>query len=262
MTSGLDYNLERPAIKRAYELSGGKCSTLDVIRALPNDPLLFEPGEHYNYSLSHDVLGGIVELVSGMRLGDYMRENIFEPLGMKDTTFDITPENYDRIATQYVYDSATHSASEIPKDMNKYRFGSDYQSGGAGLLTTVDDYILFADALASGGVGKSGNRILSSRTVELMRTRFISESVNSEYARGFNAGYNYCYGVRCMDRPGEAGSLVSRGAFGWDGAKLSIITVDPEKKLSVFHAEHMGGLHSIVIPRFHNALYSCLDEVN
>lgn len=260
MSSGLDYELDRPSVRRVYSATEGRCPTLDIVRALASDPLKFEPGEHYNYSLSHDVLGGIVELVSGMKLGDYMRENIFAPLGMDDTTFDITPENYDRIAIQYAYDSVSRRGTEVPKDSNKYRFGTEYQSGGAGLLTTVDDYILLADALACKGVGKNGNRILSARTVDLMRSRFVSDSVNSEYAQGFNAGYNYCYGVRCMDRPEEVGSLLPRGAFGWDGAKLSIITADPENKLSVFHAEHMGGLHSIVIPRFHNVLYSCLDE--
>ena len=260
MTTGLDYDLERPAIKKVCESTDGKCPTLDIVRALPSDPLLFEPGTHYNYSLSHDVLGGLVELVSGMKLGDYMRENIFDPLGMKDTTFDISPENLDRIAVQYIYDTTSRSAVEIPKDFNKYRFGSEYQSGGAGLITSVDDYILLADALAHLGVGKNGNRILSSRTVELMRSRFIPDLQNREFSVNHNAGYDYCYGVRAMARPGEVGSLVPKGTFGWDGAKLAIITADPENEIAVFHAEHMGSLHGIVIPRFHNVLYSCLDE--
>lgn len=260
MSSGLDYELDRPSIKRVYDSTEGRCPTLDIVRALASDPLCFEPGEHYNYSLSHDVLGGVVELVSGMKLGNYMKEFIFEPLGMKNTTFDISTENYDSIAIQYAYDNISRSAVEVPKDSNKYRFGSEYQSGGAGLLTTVDDYILLADALANLGVGKTGNRILSSRTVELMRSRFISEGVNREFSVGYNAGYDYCYGVRCMRRPEEQGSLVPKGAFGWDGAKLSIITADPENKIAIFHAEHMGSLHSIVVPRFHNVVYSCLDE--
>ena len=260
MSSGLDYNLERPSIKRVFDATYGRCPTLEVVKALASDPLLFEPGEHYNYSLSHDVLGGIVELVSGMKLGDYMRENIFEPLGMKNTTFEITPENYDKIAAQYNYDNVARIGVEIPKDSNKYRFGTDYQSGGAGLLSTAGDYILLADALASWGMGKTGNRILSSKTVELMRTCFISDALNREFSVSHNSGYDYCYGVRRMARPEEVGSLVPKTAFGWDGAKLSIITADPESGISIFHAEHMGGLHSIVIPRFHNAVFSCLDE--
>ena len=93
-----------------------------------------------------------------------------------------------------------------------------------------------------------------------MRTRFISDKINDEFTATQNIGYEYCYGVRRMSHPEIAGSLVSRGAFGWDGAKLSIITSDPENKISIFHAEHMGALHGIVIPRFHNVVYSCLDE--
>ena len=90
MTSGLDYDLQRPAIERIRRESDGKCPTLDIIRALPEDPLIFEPGEQYHYGLSHDVLGGIVELLSGMTLGEYMQKNIFEPLGMKDTGFSLS----------------------------------------------------------------------------------------------------------------------------------------------------------------------------
>ena len=260
MTSGLDYNLNRPSIKKVYENTEGKCPTLDVIRALASDPLIAEPGEHYKYSLSHDVLGGLIELISGMKLGDYMKKNIFDPLGMKDTTFDITRDNYNRLATQYKYDLATRTPEEIAKDSNQYRFGTEYQSGGAGLVSTVDDYILLADALANLGMGKSGERILSKNTVELMRTGLLPPSAQYEYEETYHIGFNYCFGVRAMREPALQGTLIPKGAFGWDGAKLSIITADPENRIAIFHAEHMGGLHRIVIPRFHNVAYSCLCE--
>ena len=260
MSSGLDYNLQRPAIARVIEETGGKAPTLDVIRALPEDPILFEPGTHYQYSLSHDVLGGIVELVSGVKLGDYMKDNIFDPLGMKDTTFDVTADNYDRIATQYKYDSTNRCAVEIPKDVNHYRLGSEYQSGGAGLLSTVDDYILLADALANHGVGKSGNRILSSRSIDLMRSPLLDSTPQGEYEVTYHLGYNYCFGVRAMRDPSALGALVPVGAFGWDGAKLTITTADPQNRVAIFHAEHMGAFHNIVVPRLHNVIYACIDE--
>lgn len=260
MMSGLDYNLDRPAIKKVKEATKGKCPTLDVIRALPEDPFLFEPGERYQYSLSHDVLGGLIELVSGKKLGDYMKENIFDPLGMNRTSFGVSDDHVELLATQYNYDAKTQQIIEIPKDMNIYRFGTEYQSGGAGLVSCVDDYILLADALAHHGMGKSGERILSSRAVDVMRSPLLTPEQNAAYAVDYHAGFNYCYGVRTMTRPGQAGSLVPVGTFGWDGAKRSFIFSDPANKVAIFHAAHIGAGHSLLIPRIMNLIYAGIDE--
>lgn len=258
MTSGLNYDLNRAAIARVREETDGRCPTLDIARAIAEEPLEFEPGERFRYSLSHDVLGAIVELVSGEKLGDYMRENIFGPLGMKDTTFERGENVISRLATQYQYDAAAHRPVVIGAD-NAYVFGSEYQSGGAGLISSVDDYVLLVDALANMGVGKSGERILSSAAVDLLRT-----SVVKDLGPKFGAqhdGYDYAYGVRVCTTPTEAGILVPSGTFGWDGAKLSIASADPKNRIAIFHAEHMGGLHKVVMPRLLNVIYSCIDEV-
>ena len=260
MTSGLDYELDRPSINRVRERTGGKCPTLDVIRALPEDPLVFEPGTHYRYSLSHDVLGGIVELVSGMKLGDYMKENIFDPLGMKNTSFGMDDDKRARLATQYDYDAVNKCAVEAPIDRNRYRFGTEYQSGGAGLVSCVDDQILLADALAHLGVGKNGNRIISSYAVNLMRKNAMSDELLKEFSNNHHIGYGYGYGVRTNLDGSMGGNIAPEGIFGWDGAKLSYLSADPTNKIAVFHAEHMGGLHRVVLPRLCNVIYSCLDE--
>lgn len=260
MTSGLDYNLERPGIMRVKERTLGRCPTLDVVRAFAEDPLDFEPGEHYKYSLSLDVIGGIVELVSGMKLGDYMKENIFDPLGMKNTFFGFREERRYDMATMYQYDPATKSAAEIPVDKVAYNFGPEYESGGAGLISCVDDYILLADALTHLGLGKNGNRILSETAVNLMRKNQLSEAQLSEFRSAVHSiGYGYGFGVRTNMTPEDAGNLSTVGEFGWDGAKLCYLSSDPERKISVFHAEHMGGLHSVVEPRLRNLVYSCLE---
>lgn len=260
MTSGLDYNIRRSAIEGLKNSTEGRCPTLDVIRALPIDPLVCEPGERYVYGLSHDVLGGLVELISGMKLGDYMKKNIFDPLGMKDTTFTIEQKNYERIACQYEYDSIGRCAIEIPKDTNIMRFGSEYQSGGAGLLSTVDDFILLTDALANDGVGKNGSRILSTASVELLRSSALDEYQLPYFEMVHNIGYDYALGVRVMRDPAKAGSLMPKGAFGWDGKKMSLSVSDPKNRIAIFHAESIDGMNSIVIPRLMNVIYSCLDE--
>lgn len=259
MTAGLDYNLNRPAINRVRAATAGKCPTLDIVRALAEEPLGFEPGTDYRYSLCLDVIGGLVELVSGKKLGDYMKEYIFDPLGMKNTSFGLTESKLARLATQYNYDGVSKSAVEIPKNHNPYVFGSEYDSGGAGLISTVEDQILLADALTNMGVGKSGNRILSSYGVNLMRTNNLHGKAHDTFNTKHLTGYGYGYGVRTNLYPEQAGNLMPVGEFGWDGAKLSYLSACPENGVAIFHAEHMGSMHAVVIPRLRNVIYHCLD---
>lgn len=259
MTSGLDYDFERPAILAVKARTAGKSPTLDIARAMAQDPLDFEPGEGYLYGLSYDVLGGIVELVSGMPLGEYMRENIFEPLGMKNTFFGFREERRADMATQYNYDPKLRIAREIPPEDNFTVFGSEYESGGGGLISCVDDYILLADALTHLGVGKNGNRILSESAVNLMRKNQLMVEQLAKFREGTNYGYGYGFGVRTNMDPEECGNLAPVGEFGWDGARLCYLFSDPERRVSVFHAEHMGAFHCIVEPRLRNLVYSCID---
>ena len=258
MTAGFSYDLNSPAIRSVYERTDGRCPTLDVVRAMASDPLLFDPGEKFYYSLCLDVIGGLVELVSGMKLSEYMKRNIFDPLGMKDTYFGFRPENKDRMATKYEYVAATASAREIPKENNPYNFGTEYESGGAGLISCVDDQILLADALANGGMGKSGNRILSSCGVDLMRMNSLTGEQMSHIEYSHLKGYSYGYGVRVNVNPAEGGNLAPMDEFGWDGAKLSYLSAIPSMKIAIFHAEHMGGLHGVVVPRLRNVIQACL----
>ena len=263
MTGGLDYNLNRPGIKRVIERTGGKAPTLDVVRALAEDPFDFEPGTRYQYSLCLDVVGGLIELVSGMPLGDYFKENIFEPLGMDETSFDINEDKLSRLATQYQFNPLTGVREVLPKTRNDFIFGTKYQSGGAGLISSVKDQILFADALTNYGVGKNGNRILSKAGVELMSANHLPSEIINDFVKGTIGqaiGYGYGYGVRTNLYPAMGGNLSPVGEFGWDGARGSYFSCDPKNKIAFFYAEHMGGLHSVILPRLRNVIYSCLGE--
>ncbi len=260
MTGGLDYNLNRPAIKRVIKETGGRAPTLDVIRALPEDPFVFEPGAKYEYSLCLDVMGGIIELVTGVSLGEYMKNNIFLPLGMNDTAFDITDAVKSRLAPQYNFDPETGETSKVSADSNAFRFGTEYQSGGAGLISSVHDQMLLADALTHFGVGNNGNRILSKFGVQLMSANHLKPDILPSFTIPHCAGYSYGYGVRVNIDPEAVGNLSPRGEFGWDGMRGSYMSVDPVNKVSVFYAEHRGGMHPLVIPRLRNIIYSCLGE--
>lgn len=260
MGSGMHYDLNCSAIKTVREQTNGRCPTVEVARALASEPLAFEPGSDYRYSLSLDVMAAVVELVSGQKFSEYCKEHIFDPLGMKDTTFGITEDRLPRLATHYAYNERTKCPMEIDPLDNPFIFGPSYDSGGAGLVSTVEDQIRLAEALTHKGKAANGNRILSSYTVDLMRRNQLSPAQLATYQDAPHLlGYGYGFGVRAVMDPAAGGNLLPQGAFGWDGAKLSIFSACPESGVSFFHAEHMGGLHRVVIPRLRNVIYSCLD---
>ncbi len=261
MTSGMNYNLDTPSIAKVRRATNGLCPTLDIVRALADEPLESEPGEHYLYSLGLDVVGGLVELVSGLPLGEYMKRNIFDPLGMTETGFTMDETIVPRMASQYRYNEETGAPEKIPVSENPYRFGSAYQSAGAGLISSVKDQILFADALANMGKGKSGERILSPAGVDVLRANRFDESKLSEFPK-YTFGYGYGYGVRTAVDPKTKGNLASDGEFGWDGARRSYISADPARKLAVFHAEHMNfpNAESVIFARLRNVIYACVES--
>ena len=157
MTSGLNYNLNAPAIAEAKRLP--KATTVDVANTFVAAPLDFAPGDRYQYSLSHDALGAVIEAISNMTLAHFMEDEIFLPLGMKNTSFRFSA---DEMMNQYRFENG--ALSSVPIE-NPYVFTGTYFSGGAGMISTLDDYAIFADALAAGGCARSGYRLLQDQTV-------------------------------------------------------------------------------------------------
>ena len=260
MTSGMNYDLASPEILAVKERTNGRCPTVETVCAMAKTPLLFDPGTDYNYSLSHDVIGAVIEVASGMSFGEYMKEALLDPIGMTDTSFKVTPDRIARTVTQYDYNSQTRCAEKKEPDDVVFRLGTEYESGGAGLSSCVDDYILLAETLTHMGVAPNGNRILAPATINLLRTNVLDgKSLKSFHNMGTQfLGYGYGLGVRTMIDPGQGASLSPVGEFGWDGARLCYFLSDPENDISVFHAEHMGHFHSLVEPRLRNVIYSCL----
>lgn len=165
MTSGISYDPATPEKRKLLEQHPAECVTNEMLaETIASEPLLFEPGEHWHYGYNMEVLGRVIEVISGKTLDAYMRENLFDPLGMSDTGFHVPDSKKHRVAPQYQYNAASASVTRISSDT----WSVMGESGGGGIITTVADYILFADALACGGVGKNGARILSPRAIELM----------------------------------------------------------------------------------------------
>lgn len=273
MTAGLTYDAGT-ALEKAGKITDGKMNTLAVAKYIAENPLAFHPGEKWNYSLCHDVLAAAVEVISGKRFRDYMRENIFEPLEMKDTFYHLPEGMEHKMAQQYRY---VNSEEELtPEQLQSKRqekegrvvnagldnyliFGSEYDSGGAGIISTVEDYAKFAAALAGGGKGVNGERILSAGTVDLLRTSQLDDVQSKEFTWPQMHGYGYGLGVKTMINRALSGSPGSYGEFGWGGAAGATILVDPDENLAMFYAHHMLNPHEEYYqPRIRNVLYTCL----
>lgn len=258
MQSGLDYNLERPGIVRVLKERGEAATTREFVDAFVESPLNFVPGECFCYSLSHDVVAAVIEEVSQMSFGTYLRKNIWEPLGMGETFF-ARPDNsaVERLAAQYICDEKGNIT--LMDKSCVYQFNNRYESGGAGLISCTADYMKLADALACGGVGMNGARILKEETVNFMKTNLLCENSRLFLAKTMGRiGYGYGCGVQILMEPEQIGSCAPTGVFGWDGAAGSCIIMDTASKRSLVHIMHVrscGVAYSVIHPRLREFLF-------
>ena len=165
MTGGFGYDINSAVLTVAR--SNPNASTREVVNALAKEALFFEPGTHFRYSLCHDILAAVVEVASGMLFRDYLKKFLFDPLGMKDTGFHLPAELADRMTTMYDYTHGVSTSRPI-ECKNKYCLTDNYDSGGAGLFSCVDDYMKFATTLACGGTTKDGYTLLRPETIAMM----------------------------------------------------------------------------------------------
>ena len=234
MTAGLSYDTSRYPIAEAVSERGEKSVTLAVAGSFAKAPLCFEPGTKFQYSLCHDALGAVIEAASGMPFSEYMKRTVLLPLGMTNTRFAIAEET--AVADMYI---ATSDGKVKKCDKNNPLIYADgYESGGAGLISTVNDYALFADMLACGGIGKNGARIISQESVKLLYgVQLSSVSVESGFTCVQGEDYGYGLGVRTRTKTTEWGLPV--GEFGWDGAAGTYLMADPKNKISVVVGMHI-----------------------
>ena len=258
MCGGLTYNIFAPEITESEDRS-----TLGIVRNIARMPLMADPGDMFIYSLCHDVLAAVVEVVSGRRFADFVRQEIAEPLGMREMVFHPEEEQTGRIAQQYRW-KGEEGGPQPCENTNHFRFSPDYDSGGAGLCGRAEDYILLPQALACGGTGANGYQVLKPETVALMGTN----QLNERQLRSFNIGwlrlraYGYGLGVRTRMNHKDGG-ISSIGEFGWDGAAGAYCIIDPSRQLSAFYAQHvldMGPVYDEIHPKIRDLIYQCLDS--
>ena len=262
MTSGVPYPGEDTAAARirlekekAYRAEGQPMPDTQAYCNLVGQlPLAFEPGDHWMYGFSIDVLGAVIEVLSGKTLGEYLKETIFDPLGMADTGFFVPEEKLHRVATLY------HINEGMKPDERQYPTQKPaFEGGGGGLFSTVKDYSRFAQMLLHGG-SLNGTRILGRKTVDLIATDHLTPRQQATHSWDTQRGYGYGLGVRVMTHPEVADINGSVGEWGWDGAFGNWFCVDPKEELTcVYLTTNLPGDHYRFIPKLMASMYASLD---
>ncbi len=260
MTGGLTYNLDTDNIKYAIENSP---TTLGIVRSIAKDPLAFEPGTHYQYSLCHDVLAAVVEIVSGTPFSEYLRANIFEPLGLKDIGFRPNQDQKTRFSAMYTYQNGVARAIERTIE-NPYALTMEYDSGGAGLFSTVDAYMKIITVLACGGTSANGYKLLKPETIKLMtENRHCAAALNNfAGSRYFGYGWGLC--CRTHINPMLSFSLSPIGECGWDGAAGAFSMIDTTNKIALYFGMHVlkcNFVYQMIHPKIRNMVYEELKHL-
>lgn len=229
-TAGFAYGgyFDSTPVDKAYQADGIDYARLDslseLVQKIAREPLLYQPGERWVYSFSHDVLAYLVEHFSGMPFDVYCRKVIFEPLGMRDTVFGMPAGLAARYPTLYGVDASGALAAAGPA-ADPYRHLTGRPFGGVGLASTARDYLRFAQMLLGAGA-LDGVRILAPKTVELMTSDNLPQG--TEY---WEPGVRFGLGVAVVTDPAQEGIIGSKGAFGWPGAASTWVDIDPQEDL-------------------------------
>ncbi len=258
MQGGFTYNLRDSAITE-YVNAHPATGTLELVKEFPKMNLKFEPGTNYQYSLCHDVLGGIIEKITGKTFYEYLDEIMFRPLGIKNMTFGITDEKRKNMHKQYYADAFFRIAKEHPLNC-VYQLAENYQSGGAGMIADPQDYAKVIDVLATGS-SKDGYSILSRETIDFMTKNRLGEKSIKNFAYDYRTGYGYGLGVRTLMDPNAANSKSPVGEYGWDGAAGAYVLIDPKNKLSIFYGQHVLSCryaYTDVHPTIRNLVYDII----
>ena len=250
--SGLTYHFNESAIAQLYLDKGvtiarspEKLSPDEYIKIISDIPLEFSPGEYFNYSISTDILGFIIERISGMTLEEYLSEKIIDPLGMNDTTFHIDKSKLDRFSSCYIYDEI--AGKYIMQDDSietSYLEKPRSFSGGGGLLSTIDDYMKFCNLIQNNGSADKEN-IIGSRTLDYMISNQLNHGEDlhqigkGRWGKEEFKGVGFSLGGSVVLDPVENMSIRSKGEFAWGGAASTAFWIDKKEKISVVFMTQM-----------------------
>jgi CubicO group peptidase (beta-lactamase class C family) len=259
-TSGIDYSgIGSPAMKAIYSKAGilggfgsDKVTIGDDIKLLGKQPLVHQPGERFTYGLNVDVIGYLIEILSGEKLDKYFKQHIFEPLGMNDTWFSLPEEKQGRLV-KVITEDADHHVTSMPQGSVNYPLlKGTYFAGGAGLSSTTKDYAIFLQMLLNKGE-YNGKRLLSRRTVELITCNQIGD---------LNLGVDkFGLGFQITTERGQAVLGVSEGSFAWGGYFGTTYWADPKERLvCLLFMQQFPLSHGEIQSKFRALVYQTLTD--
>lgn len=261
-TSGIDYaDIGSDNMRAIYAKAGVPSglgnfneSLLSKMKLLGTLPLAHNPGEKWTYGLNSDLLGCLMEVISGLTLEKYCAINIFEPLGMKDTYFNVPAFKADRLPTVYTEDDQNRIIEWSPTfrniDPGYPLIPKSYFSGGAGLSSTAFDYAVFLQMLLNGG-SYNGKQILGRRTVELM--------LSPQLAKGLFGNDNFSLGFGVTSEKSANLNMKNTGSFSWGGYYGTTYWADPKEKLiCLIMTQHTPNSHGSFAERISNVIYGSL----
>ena len=260
-TSGLTYGGRgTTAVHALYPASsntaGATLDTASFLERLAAAPLLYQPGTVWDYGLSIDVIGLVVEAISGQSLGAFLEQRLFRMLGMVDTSFQVPQDKVARLARPLPRDPDTGAAQSVPDRAQALRF----ECGGGGLASTALDYLRFAQMLLGGGV-LGDVRILGRKTVEAMRTNRMTPDIENRIATLDPNSEGYGFGLTVAVRERASTLMGSLGEFYWNGAYGTLWWADPTEDLAVvFMAQVPGEQRRRFRPLINSLIYQALTD--
>lgn len=209
------------------------------IYAMSAVPVRFDPGTRWLYGFGHELVAGLIEVTSGMKVSEFLKKEIFEPLGMDHTGYHYFGDMREKLVTAYRLEAdGTRTPMEHIMFDDRFEEDAKYEAGGAGLFSSVLDYAKFTQMLACGGAYK-GERIIGRKTIDLMRDNQLNPQQMKDFTNTYLDGYGYGLGVRTLVDPARV-SNSSVGEFGWTGAMGTYLAVDPAERASVVYMHNLS----------------------
>jgi CubicO group peptidase (beta-lactamase class C family) len=245
-------------VQEELRKTSGKYNLRTEIKAMSKVPIAFEPGTHWLYGYGHDLVAGLIEVVSGMSVGAFLQKEIFEPLGMHSTGYRFHDDIEGRMATMYrrLEDGTLTKTIGLRDEYHKP--DAILESGGAGLYSTIRDYLRFTQMLANGGQ-LDGAKIIGRKTIDLMRRNQLNDTQLKDFTNSYLAGYGYGLGVRTMMDPAAGNDNGSIGEFGWTGYAGTWTAIDPSEGFSVVYMHQLEpNMEEYIHHRIRATAYGCL----
>ena len=260
-TSGLSYGFTNSEVDKLYRklwADHPKMQVQETLQQIAKLPLVHQPGSAWNYSVSTDIIGFLVEKLSGKKLGEYVQETILSPLNMTDTGFSISQEKQHRFAQIYTANDKGETIVMENEPAGDFLSDPVSHSGGGGMVSTMGDYLIFAQMLLNGGE-YNGTRILGRKTVEYLTSNHLPENL-IPYSKN-SSGEGYALAMSVTVDPGQSLFMSSLGNYGWGGLASTYFRIDPKEKIILIA---MAQFVPIGFHRYHddfrNLVYQALED--